>query len=175
MFQDYGVFPWLRVAGNIGFALKLQGGARSARRARTLQLIELVGLQGFERAFPSELSGGMQQRVALARLLAAEPKVLLLDEPFGALDAQTRARLQDVFQNLVHEQGLSALFVTHDLEEALFLSDVVHVLSPIPARITETLTIEVQRPRGHDLKTETEFASWRRHLEHILRRSSRED
>lgn len=152
LFQEYNksLFAWRSVLGNVRFGLEARG-ARSAEAARKARgLIELVGLEGFERHYPWELSGGMQQRVAIARALAYEPEVLLMDEPFGSLDALTRLELEDTLLRLWAELKTTIVFITHDIEEAIYLSDRIWVLSRRPSEIIEELTIEFPRPRHQE-------------------------
>lgn len=150
IFQDYtkSIFPWLTVAGNVEFGLKhRQRLDRAERRDKALQFIELVGLAGFEGHYPAQLSGGMQQRVALARALVCEPRVLLMDEPFSAVDALTRTRLQELVVNLWARMQLSIVFVTHDVDEAVFLSSRVVVMGGSPATFVRDLVVELPYPR----------------------------
>jgi NitT/TauT family transport system ATP-binding protein len=149
LFQEYNksLFAWRSVLGNVRFGLEARG-ARSAGAAKKVRdLIELVGLKGFENHYPWELSGGMQQRVAIARALAYEPEVLLMDEPFGSLDALTRLELEDTLLRLWAELKTTILFITHDIEEAIYLSDRIWVLSRRPSRIVQELRIDFPRPR----------------------------
>ena len=147
VFQEPRLFPWLTVAQNIGLGL-LNAGLPQAARKRTVQEhIRLVGLDGFQDAWPHQLSGGMAQRAAIARGLVNRPRVLLLDEPFGALDALTRARLQDELQRIWAAEGITMLLVTHDVEEALYLGDRVIVMAPGPGRITASFDVKLPRPR----------------------------
>ncbi len=147
VFQDYGLFPWLSVRGNIGFGPS----ARGLKRADVAEIVEryldVVGLRRFADAFPHQLSGGMKQRVAIARVLANEARVVLMDEPFGALDAMTRERLQDELLELWQRTGLTVVFVTHSIEEAIFLADRVVVMSPSPGRIVAEVAVTLERPR----------------------------
>ena len=147
VFQDYGLFPWLTVRGNIGFGPSSRGRPSSEVRETVDRFIELVGLQRFANAYPHQLSGGMKQRVAIARVLANDAEIVLMDEPFGALDAMTRERLQDELLDIWQRTGLTVLFVTHSIEEAIFLADRVVVMSPGPGRIDSELKIELPRPR----------------------------
>lgn len=148
VFQDPALFPWLSVAGNIEFVLRMARTPRPARAAQVAELIALVGLEGFEHSHPHELSGGMRQRVALARALALQPRVLLMDEPFGALDALTRERLQDELLRVWRETGTTIIFVTHSVEEAAYLGDRVVVMSARPGTIHGSLPVTVPRPRS---------------------------
>jgi NitT/TauT family transport system ATP-binding protein len=147
VFQDYGLFPWLTVRGNIGFGPASRG--RPAREVRDTvdKFIDLIGLGRFADAYPHQLSGGMKQRVAIARVLANEAEVVLMDEPFGALDAMTRERLQDELLELWQRTKLTVLFVTHSIEEAIFLSNRCIVMSPGPGRIDSDVPIDLPRPR----------------------------
>jgi NitT/TauT family transport system ATP-binding protein len=150
IFQDYtkSIFPWLTVAGNVEFGLKhLQHADRRTRRHRAREFIDLVGLGGYEGHYPAQLSGGMQQRVALARALACEPRVLLMDEPFSAVDALTRTRLQELVLELWGRLGLTILFVTHDVDEAVFLSSRVVVMGGRPATFVRDMAIDLPYPR----------------------------
>ena len=149
VFQDYSnaLLPWRDAAGNIALALEAGGVPAAKRQARIDELLETVGLAGKGDTYPTELSGGMQQRIQIARCLAQEPKALLMDEPFGALDAMTRQGLQDEVLRLVERTGTTVVFVTHDLEEAIYLSDRVVGLLPHPGRIGIEVAVELPRPR----------------------------
>jgi NitT/TauT family transport system ATP-binding protein len=161
VFQDYGLFPWLSVRANIGFGPASRGRARSEVKETVDRFINLVGLGKFADAYPHQLSGGMKQRVAIARVLANDAEVVLMDEPFGALDAMTRERLQDELLDLWQRTGLTVLFVTHSIEEAIFLSNRVIVMSPGPGRIDEDISIDLPRPRD---VSATDFNELRRAL-----------
>jgi NitT/TauT family transport system ATP-binding protein len=161
VFQDYGLFPWLTVRDNIGFGPKSRGRARQQIKDATERFIELVGLKNFADVYPHQLSGGMKQRVAIARVLANDAEIVLMDEPFGALDAMTRERLQDELVDIWSRTGLTVLFVTHAIEEAIFLADRVLVMSPGPGRIDGEYVIDLARPR--DIAS-GEFNEWRRLL-----------
>ena len=150
VFQDPTLFPWLTVYDNIAFGLKVRNDYHEKKK-EVQDLIRLVGLEGFEKAYPHQLSGGMAQRAALARALVNHPKVLLLDEPFGALDAFTRMNMQDELIKIWQEQGTTMIMVTHDVDEAIYLSDRIFLMSPRPARIESILNIEIGRPRSRDL------------------------
>ncbi|MFN3657205.1 MAG: ABC transporter ATP-binding protein [Pseudolabrys sp.] len=147
VFQDYGLFPWLSVRGNIGFGPSSRGRPAAEVKDTVDRFIELVGLQRFANAYPHQLSGGMKQRVAIARVLANDAEVVLMDEPFGALDAMTRERLQDELLDIWQRTGLTVLFVTHSIEEAIFLADRIVVMSPGPGRIESETAVTLQRPR----------------------------
>jgi NitT/TauT family transport system ATP-binding protein len=149
LFQEYNksLFAWRSVLGNVRFGLEARGDRSPTAASKALSLIELVGLKGFENHFPWELSGGMQQRVAIARALAYEPKVLLMDEPFGSLDALTRLELEDAVLRLWAELKTTIVFITHDIEEAVYLSDRILVLSRRPSEVIEEMRIDFPRPR----------------------------
>jgi NitT/TauT family transport system ATP-binding protein len=161
VFQDYGLFPWLNVRDNIGFGPKSRGRAKAEIRDTVDHFVSLVGLKNFADVYPHQLSGGMKQRVAIARVLANDAELVLMDEPFGALDAMTRERLQDELVEIWSRTGLTVLFVTHAIDEAIFLADRVVVMSPGPGRIDNEYTIDLQRPR--DIAS-AEFNEWRRLL-----------
>ena len=150
MFQDYSkaLLPWRSAAGNVSLALEASGIKRAARAERIRELLAKVGLAGHEEQFPLQLSGGMQQRLQIARCLAQEPAALLMDEPFGALDAMTRQALQDELLRIIRASAMTALFVTHDLEEAIYLSDRVVVLHPNPGRIAQIFPVALPKPRN---------------------------
>ena len=158
-FQQAGLLPWRTVTGNIELPLKLHGVDTAQRRTRVAELIELVGLTDFAKNHPDQLSGGMQQRVAIARALAESPRLLLMDEPFGALDEITRERMQNELVRICAETGAAVLFVTHSIPEAVFLSDRVVVMSPRPGRIDRVVPVTLPRPRGLEAKRAPEFAA----------------
>src|SRR3954462_1694940 len=147
VFQEFALFPWKNVLGNVMYGLRQQRVPRAEAEAQSRRLIEMVGLKGFENFYPKELSGGMKQRVAIARTLAYRPAVLLMDEPFGALDAHTRTRLQNDLLNIWERDRKTVLFVTHSVDEAVFLSDKVVVMTRAPGRIKEIVEIDLPRPR----------------------------
>jgi NitT/TauT family transport system ATP-binding protein len=147
VFQEFALFPWKNVLGNVMYGLRQQGVPRADAEAQSRRLIEMVGLKGFENFYPKELSGGMKQRVAIARTLAYKPAVLLMDEPFGALDAHTRTRLQNDLLNIWERDRKTVLFVTHSVDEAVFLSDRVVVMTRAPGRLKQTVEIDLPRPR----------------------------
>jgi NitT/TauT family transport system ATP-binding protein len=169
VFQEPALFPWLRVLDNITFSPRLAGRPRGEYLPIAEEYVRLVGLAGFERHFPAELSGGMKQRVGIARVLIMEPTVLLMDEPFGALDSQTRSLMQELILRLWDQFHQTVLFITHDVDEALLLSDTVHVMTARPGRIKRRLRIELPRPRTVDLVTSTEFNDYKRELMAAIR------
>jgi NitT/TauT family transport system ATP-binding protein len=156
-FQQAGLLPWRTVLANIALPLELHGVGSTERTARAAELAEMVGLTEFGTRFPDELSGGMQQRVAIARSLATRPKLLLMDEPFGALDEMTRERMQTELIRIAAETGAAVVFVTHSIPEAVYLSDRVVVMSPRPGRITDVLDIPFGRDRSEALRESPEF------------------
>jgi ABC-type nitrate/sulfonate/bicarbonate transport system ATPase subunit len=153
VFQEPALFPWLRVDGNVGFPLRVRGLEAAEIRRRVDAIVERVGLAAFGRSYPAELSGGMRQRVAIARVLAMDPPVLLMDEPFGALDAQTRLLMQEFLLQVLVDRAATVLFVTHDLEEAIFLADRVFILSARPGRVKARLDVPLPRPRPPECRT----------------------
>jgi NitT/TauT family transport system ATP-binding protein len=159
VFQSYTLFPWLTVKENIRFGLDLAGLSRGEQDRVAREFIEKVGLRGFENAYPKGLSGGMKQRVAIARALANNPDILLLDEPFGALDAQTRSLMQELLTQVWEELHKTILFVTHDVEEAIFLSDRVFVMTARPGRIKAEIEIPLKRPRTYEMKATEAFSN----------------
>ncbi len=171
VFQDFGLYPWRSVIDNVSFGLELQQVEQTERRERAQHYIKLVGLAGFEASFPHQLSGGMQQRVGLARTLAIEPQILLMDEPFGALDAQTKRIMQLELLRILQAQSdvNTVVFVTHDLEEALLLSDRVMAMTRRPGRCKEIVEVPFPRPRDEAVMDTPEFIALRRHLWHTLR------
>lgn len=167
VFQDAALYPWLNVRGNVEFGLKMKGVARKERGRLVDRYLELVNLKNFERALVHELSGGMKQRVQLARALAVEPRMLLMDEPFAALDAQTRDVLQEELQEIWLRTGATILFVTHNVREAALLADRVVVMTPAPGRIKAEIPVPLQRPRDIDTHAVVDFAAEiRRELQH---------
>jgi len=174
VFQDYGkaLLPWRTAAGNVSLALEAAGTPRADRAARIEELLTLVGLPGQGDKYPTEMSGGMQQRLQIARCLAQNPSVLLMDEPFGALDAMTRQGLQDEVLDLVARTGTTVLFVTHDLEEAIYLGDRVIGLLPHPGRVGIDVPVRLPRPRSQlETREEPEFLRLRRELFDFIRES----
>jgi NitT/TauT family transport system ATP-binding protein len=157
VFQKYTSFPWLTVAGNIAYGLKINGVPEEKSKETVAQLIDAIGLSGFDNAYPETLSGGMQQRVAIARTLALRPSVILMDEPFGALDAQTRSEMQQLLLKVWDETASTILFVTHDVEEAIYLADRIFIMSSHPGTIVEDVQVPFDRPRELSLKQRNEF------------------
>ena len=150
VFQEYSLFPWQTVLGNVAYGLRRSGLGRREARERAKEYLAMVDLHGVENRYPRELSGGMKQRVAIARTLATDPDVLLMDEPLGALDALTRAHLQGEIEALWERTHKTVLFVTHAIEEAILLSDRIYVLSPRPASVREIITVDLPRPRDRE-------------------------
>ena len=161
IFQEYSLYPWRTVLDNITFGLEIRGIEKEKRHEMAQSYLDLVGLQGFERSFSYELSGGMRQRVAVARALAVEPEVLLMDEPFGALDAQTRNRMQKEILEIWEKTRKTIIFVTHSVDEAVYMSDRIVVLTRRPGTIREVMDVPIPRPRD---RTGPEFARIRRHV-----------
>jgi NitT/TauT family transport system ATP-binding protein len=157
VFQEFGLLPWRTVAHNVELGLELQGVAKGPRRETSQGFIEMVGLTGFENHYPHELSGGMKQRVGLARALASDPDVLLMDEPFAALDAQTRDIMQAELLRIWHEAKKTVLFVTHQIEEAVYLSDQVIVMTKRPGRLKKLFEIDLPRPRDYEMRVSARF------------------
>jgi NitT/TauT family transport system ATP-binding protein len=157
VFQDSNLLPWFTVVDNIALPLKLRGVAKAERRERAAALAGLVGLAGFETAYPRQLSGGMRQRVAIARALSTEPDLLLMDEPFGALDALTRERMNLELQRIVGETESTVVFVTHDIPEAVFLGDRIVHMTPRPGRVNQIVPVDIPKPREVVVQTEREF------------------
>jgi NitT/TauT family transport system ATP-binding protein len=168
VFQESNLFPWLSVLDNIALPMKLRGASKTDRRARAAELCALVGLTGFEKSYPRELSGGMRQRAAIARALSTEPELLLMDEPFGALDALTRERMNLELQRIVLETTSTVVFVTHDIPEAVFLADRVVHMTPRPGRVRQILPVEFPKPRTVDITTTPEFNEIVRKLRHDI-------
>jgi ABC-type nitrate/sulfonate/bicarbonate transport system ATPase subunit len=169
IFQSYTLFPWLTVRQNVEFGPRQRGINGARRTAIARRYIDLVGLNGFDDAYPKELSGGMMQRVALARALANDPQVLLMDEPFGALDAQTRVVMQELLVDLWQRQPKTILFVTHDIEEALFLSDRIYVMSARPGAIKAELSVPFARPRSLATSQDPSFHQLKREIFALIR------
>ena len=162
VFQSYTLFPWLTVLGNVEFGSRLKAMAAAERARVAREYIEMVGLASFEHHYPKELSGGMMQRVAIARALANDPDVLLMDEPFGALDAQTRIIMQELLVGLWQRTPKTIIFVTHDIDEAIFLSDRVYCMTARPGTIKAEIAIPLERPRQQSMMMSSEFLALRR-------------
>ncbi len=173
VFQGFDLFPWRTARENVEFGLEIQGVPAARRRAISRRYLELVGLTGFENAYPYQLSGGMQQRVGLARALAVGPQILLMDEPFGSLDVQTRDLLQDELLRIWERERKTAVFVTHSIEEAIYLADRIVLFTPRPARIDRTLQVPFGRPRREELKTSGPFLDLRREIWECLKKGAR--
>ena len=169
VFQSYTLFPWLTVRENICFGLRERGVPAARQREISEGWIDKVGLRGFENHYPKMLSGGMQQRTALARALANEPKIMLLDEPFGALDNQTRALMQEMLLAIWEAEKKTVLFVTHDIEEAIFMANRVVVMSARPGRIKAELPVDLPHPRHYTMKTTPDFAALKARLTEEIR------
>jgi ABC-type nitrate/sulfonate/bicarbonate transport system ATPase subunit len=169
VFQSYTLFPWLTVKENIQFGLGLSGMDRPRQEQIAQEFVNKVGLKGFERAYPKALSGGMKQRVAIARALANNPAILLLDEPFGALDAQTRSLMQELLTRVWEELHITILFVTHDVEEAIFLSDRVFVMTARPGRIKAEIEVPLERPRQYEMKSSETFLHLKKRALDLIR------
>jgi NitT/TauT family transport system ATP-binding protein len=157
VFQTYTLFPWLTARQNVEFALRGEDLSRGERRARAMEHLDLVGLERFADAHPSQLSGGMQQRVAIARALSYRPEILLMDEPFGALDALTRQLMQELLTQVWERHRLTVLFVTHDVEEAVYVSDRVLVMTNRPGRIKKEVVVDLPRPRRYEMLSSPQF------------------
>ncbi len=166
VFQQYTLFPWLTAKQNVEFALSDE--SKSERSAIAANYLEVVGLTAFADHFPNQLSGGMQQRVAIARALALRPRIMLMDEPFGALDAQTRGLMQELLLSIWERDRLSVLFVTHDVEESLILSDRVCVLAARPGRVREIVDVGLPRPRVYELQNTPAFLDLKRHVHGLI-------
>ncbi|TCT05144.1 ABC transporter ATP-binding protein [Aquabacter spiritensis] len=172
VFQQYSLFPWKTVRENVEFGLKMRGVSADERKRSARTLLGLAGLSQFEDQYPDRLSGGMKQRVGIVRALATGPRVLLLDEPFGALDAQTRQIMQQILTNLWERLEISVLFVTHDIDEAIFLSDRIYVMTARPGSIKAEVTVPLPRPRDSTLQLSPEFLGLRAELGALIREES---
>jgi NitT/TauT family transport system ATP-binding protein len=172
IFQQYSLFPWKTVRENVEFGLKMKGMGAKQRKAAARALLGLAGLLPFENHYPDRLSGGMKQRVGIVRALATGPRVLLLDEPFGALDAQTRLIMQQILTNMWQRLNISVLFVTHDIDEAIFLSDRVYVMTARPGRIKAEIAVPLARPREPAAMVSPGFLDLRRDLMALIREES---
>jgi ABC-type nitrate/sulfonate/bicarbonate transport system ATPase subunit len=170
VFQHFGLFPWKMVYDNVAYGLRVQGRSESEIREAVPRYIELMGLAGFELSYPYQLSGGMQQRVGLARALAVEPSVLLMDEPFGSLDAQTRELMQEELLRLGRIQPKTLIFVTHSIDEAIILGDRIALMSSRPGTVKEVLDVEIPRPRDPEaVRSSSQYLSLRHHIWNQLR------
>jgi NitT/TauT family transport system ATP-binding protein len=168
VFQEFALMPWRTNERNTWFGLELQGKKREVLRQAASRFLELVGLKHFAQSYPHQLSGGMRQRVGIARALAVNPDILLMDEPFGALDAQTREIMQDELLKIWEEDRKTVFFVTHSIDEAIFLADKIVVMSSSPGRIREIIPVNIPRPRGLDIKNTAEFGQLRQKIWGIL-------
>jgi NitT/TauT family transport system ATP-binding protein len=172
VFQSYTLYPWLNVQENITFGLKLKGVAKKERDDLARHYLQVIGLEGFEKHYPIQLSGGMKQRVAIARALANDPEILLMDEPFGALDAQTRNIMQEVLLKVWEESKKTILFITHDVEESIFLADSVYVMTARPGRLKKKIPITLERPREFSVKSTAKFVHYKEELLSLIREES---
>jgi NitT/TauT family transport system ATP-binding protein len=168
VFQGYTLFPWLTVKKNVMFGLEVNGHGRLESEREAMQWLDLIGLEKFADAFPSQLSGGMKQRVAIVRALANQPRILLMDEPFGALDAQTRARMQAHLLEIWRKIDITIIFITHDLDEAIYLADRILVLSAHPGQVQELIEVPVPRPRNIAQFVSPEFLATKARLEELI-------
>ena len=168
VFQGYSLFPWLNVRKNVEFGLKMQGVSKAEREEKAKRYLEMVGLSGFEKALPKELSGGMKQRVAIARTLAANPEMLLMDEPFGALDAQTRVVMQELLSHISTQMRNTILFITHDIDEAILLGQRIYVMSPRPGRIKKMIEVNIEGERNHNTLVRPEFLEIKKDIMDML-------
>ena len=168
VFQGYTLFPWLTVKKNVMFGLEINGYDSGEAERQALQWLQLVGLEKFQNAYPHQLSGGMKQRVAIVRALANQPRILLMDEPFGALDAQTRCRMQAHLLEIWRKIDITIVFITHDLEEAIFLADRILVLSAHPGEVQELIEVPVPRPRSASQFVTSEFLATKARLEELI-------
>ena len=172
VFQQYSLFPWLSVRKNVEFGLKMQGLPWAKREAMARTLLGLAGLLGFEHHYPDQLSGGMKQRVGIVRALATSPQVLLMDEPFGALDSQTRVVMQEILTNMWQKFRISVLFITHDIDESIFLSDRIYVMTARPGRIKAEIRVPLARPRVQEMTACPEFIGLAQRLKVLIREES---
>ncbi|WP_186424774.1 ABC transporter ATP-binding protein [Cupriavidus metallidurans] len=169
VFQSYTLFPWLTIEQNVRFGLRERGMSDAAQKERSDFFMARVGLRGFEHHYPKQLSGGMQQRTAIARALANDPKILLLDEPFGALDNQTRVLMQELLLGIWESARKTVLFVTHDIDEAIFMANRVAVFSARPGRIKSEIAVDFPHPRHYTIKTSPEFSALKARLTEEIR------
>ncbi|GCD62194.1 hypothetical protein NBRC3278_1287 [Acetobacter pasteurianus NBRC 3278] len=169
VFQKYTLFPWMDVCRNVMFGIEMGGTSKTEARREAMQWLQIVGLEQFASSFPHQLSGGMQQRVAIVRALAARPRVLLMDESFSALDAQTRLKMQNYLMEIWRKIDITIVFITHDLDEAIYLADRILVLKPRPGRVEEVIEVPLSRPRRATQMTSDEFLATKAHLEALIR------
>jgi NitT/TauT family transport system ATP-binding protein len=174
VWQEYSLIPWRPVLSNVAFGLEVRGVPKEERHARAREHLRAMGIEDFEKALPHQLSGGMRQRVGIARALTNDPELLLMDEPFAAVDAQTRVLLQEELLALWSREQKAIVFITHNIEEALLLGDRVLVLSPRPARIVEEIVVPFPRPRGMETEAEPRFGELRLHIWNLLRGLAKE-
>ena len=172
VFQSYTLFPWLTVQQNIEFGPQVAGKSQQERSDIARHYLEKIGLKGFEHAYPSNLSGGMKQRVAIARALANDPQVLLMDEPFGALDAQTRTVMQELLLNVWEESHKTILFVTHDVDEVIFMGDTIYVMTARPGKIKARMEVPLARPRDYSMKIDEPFVDLKKQALEYIREES---
>ena len=174
VFQGYSLFPWLSVQKNVEFGLKMKKVSAAERAEHAKKYIRLVGLEGFEDALPRQLSGGMKQRVAIARTLANEPEVLLMDEPFGALDAQTRVVMQELLADISRRTGTTILFITHDIDEAVLLGERIYVMSRRPGTVRDAITVDIPGERNHNSLILPEFLETKKKIMDMLWQESQD-
>ncbi|MCI7289625.1 MAG: ABC transporter ATP-binding protein [Blautia sp.] len=174
VFQGYSLFPWLTVQKNVEFGLKMKKISPAERAEHARKYIRLVGLEGFEDALPRQLSGGMKQRVAIARTLANEPEVLLMDEPFGALDAQTRVVMQELLADISRRTGTTILFITHDIDEAVLLGERIYVMSRRPGTVRDAITVDIPGERNHNSLVLPEFLETKKKIMDMLWQESQD-
>ncbi len=175
VFQEYSLFPWLTLQQNVMFGPRMTGKRQGDAAAEALQWLEMIGLEKRAKAYPHQVSGGMKQRVAIARALANYPGILLMDEPFGALDAQTRMQMQDHLLQIWRNVDVTVVFITHDLEEAIYLADRILVLDAHPGRVKEIVTVPLERPRRRDMLLSPYFLATRQRLEELIHQGSGEE
>jgi NitT/TauT family transport system ATP-binding protein len=169
VFQDFVLFPWKTIQGNVEFALKFQGLTREIRRELSFRMLETVGLAKWARAYPHQLSGGMRQRVAIARCFVNRPKMLLMDEPFGSLDTQTRSLMQKLLLDIWQQFKTTVLFVTHDIEEAIYLADRLYVLTARPGQIKDEIIVPLDRPRPLEITVSDQFMQIKRNILNLIK------
>jgi NitT/TauT family transport system ATP-binding protein len=175
VFQTYTLFPWLTVKKNVMFGLEVNNAGKTEAEAKARQWLDLVGLEKFADSYPYQLSGGMKQRVAIVRALANQPRILLMDEPFGALDAQTRARMQAHLLEIWRKIDITIVFITHDLDEAIFLADRILVLKPHPGEVIELIEVPVPRPRNESQFNSDEFMATRKRVDELIHSKAAHD